>query len=57
MWWAAASQCLGLVMDIALGAALFIFPLEPAIVRHLQDELLYSARGMQQHMALWMQAE
>lgn len=44
-------------MDIALGAALFIFPLEPAIVRHLQDELLYSARGMQQHMALWMQAE
>lgn len=54
-WWAAALQCLGLVMGAALGAALLILPLEPAMVTHLQDEQLCSAQGMQQHMALWMQ--
>lgn len=37
MWWAAAPQCLVLLVDTALGAALLTFPLEPAMVTHLQD--------------------
>lgn len=32
MWWAAGPQCLGLVMGIALGEALLIFPLRPAML-------------------------
>lgn len=36
MWWAAAPQCLVLLVDTALGAALLTFPLEPAMVTHLQ---------------------
>lgn len=47
MCWAAAPQCLGLVMGITLGAALLISPLEPAMGTHVQDEQLCSARGMQ----------
>lgn len=41
MWWAAAPQCLGWVVGIAL----LIFPLRPAMVAHLQDEQLCSAMG------------
>lgn len=55
MWWAAAPQCLGWVMGTALGIALLILPLGPAMVAHLQDEQLCSAQEMQQHVALWMQ--